>query len=204
MRRALVGLALVAASCGSSADSRPVVAPLPDARVVELQTSLTELLERLDVVNARLERLEESVAEGAPARPAVAEAATSTQPDLADRYRQAIVLFTRSRFPESRAAFQQIFDSEPTSDLADNALFWIGETYFSAKDYASASRYYRRVVDEFGDQNKAPDALFKLALTFEKTGDLVLARKTLEEVISRYPYSTSSRAAKSELNRIKY
>ena len=93
---------------------------------------------------------------------------------------------------------------DPTSDLADNTLFWIGETHYSAQDYAAASRYYRRVVDEFGGQNKAPDALFKLALTFEKTGDLVLARKTLEEVMSRYPYSTPARAAKSELNRIKY
>jgi len=208
MRRALVGLALVAASCGSTSDPKPLPAPPADARIVELQTSMTELLERLDVLNARLERLEqaqESDDSGRAGRPTAAGGTPALRSaELADRYRSAIVLFNRGRFAEARAAFQQIFDTDRTSDLADNALFWIGETHYSAQDYGAASRYYRRVVDEFGDQNKAPDALFKLALTFEKTGDLILARKTLEEVISRYPYSTPARAAKSELNRIKY
>lgn len=208
MRRALVGLALVAASCGSTSDPKPLPAPPADARIVELQTSMTELLERLDVMNARLERLEqaqESDDSGRAGRPTAAGGTPALRgAELADRYRSAIVLFNRGRYADARTAFQLVFDSDPTSDLADNALFWIGETHYSAQNYGAASRYYRRVVDEFGDQNKAPDALFKLALTFEKTGDLILARKTLEEVISRYPYSTPARAAKSELNRIKY
>lgn len=211
MRRALVGLALVAASCGSTSDPKPAAAPPSDARLTELQTSMTELLERLDVLNARLEKLEQVQESGGQAPPPVRKGEApvlQSKPvagaDLADRYRQAIVLFSRARYADARTAFQQIFDADPASDLADNALFWIGETYYSAQDYGAAARYYRRVVDEFGDQNKAPDALFKLALTFEKTGDLILARKTLEEVTSRYPYSTPARAAKSELNRIKY
>jgi tol-pal system protein YbgF len=211
MRRALVGLALVAASCGSSSDPKPLPAPPADARLTELQASLTELLERLDVMNARLERLEQAQESGGQAPPPVRtgeapvlQSNPVSGANLAGRYRQAIILYTRGRYADARTAFQHIFDADPTSDLADNALFWIGETHYSAQDYAAASRYYRRVVDEFGDQNKAPDALFKLALTFEKTGDLILARKTLEEVISRYPYSTPARVAKSELNRIKY
>jgi tol-pal system protein YbgF len=213
MRRALVVLAMVAASCGSSDDPRPVPAPVADGNVAELQTSMTELLERLDVMNARLEKLEHAQESGGQALPSVrtgeapvrsGEAPVLQSAALAERYRHAIILYTRSRHAEARAAFQQIFDADRTSDLADNALFWIGETYYASKEYTTAARYYRRVVDEFGDQNKAPDAHFKLALTFEKSGDLILARKTLEEVISRYPYSTPARAAKSELNRIKY
>jgi TolA-binding protein len=65
-------------------------------------------------------------------------------------------------------------------------------------------KFYRRVTTEFGDANKAPDALFKSALTFEKTGDLGMARNTLDEVIRRYPYSSSAASAKLELKRIKY
>ena len=65
-------------------------------------------------------------------------------------------------------------------------------------------RYYRRVTTEFGDQNKAPDALLKTALAIERTGDLALARKTLQEVIDRYPYSTPAASAKQELKRIKF
>ena len=204
MKQLAIGLVLIAAACGSNDSPKPAAAPLPDARISELQTSLTELLERLDVINARLERLESGAPppSAAPQTRAV-EGAGSPQ-KLMEIYRGGIIAYGRSRYPEARTAFQQVFDADPTSDLADNALFWIGETYFAANDLINASRFYQRVLEEYGDQNKAPDALYKLALTHVKSGDLVLARKTLQQVIDRYPYSTSANAAKSELNRIKY
>jgi TolA-binding protein len=65
-------------------------------------------------------------------------------------------------------------------------------------------RYYARVINEFSDQNKAPDAMFKTALAQAKTGDLALARRTLQQVIEKYPYSSTASSAKAELQRIKY
>ena len=220
---AVLVLALGCASSGSDA-----AAPSPaDARVAELQTSMTELLERLDVVNQRLARLEESQEEevepvvalkpapqpqpqpqrAVSAAPRTAQAPPSSAlrgADLAEQYRSAIVLYGARRVVEARAAFQKVFDSDPSSELADNALFWMGETYFSAGDYPNAISFYQRVSQQYGDQNKAPDAVYKLALSYVKTGDLALARQTLQEVISRYPYSTPAASAKAELERIKY
>ena len=65
-------------------------------------------------------------------------------------------------------------------------------------------RYYERVTNEYADQNKAPDAMFKTGIAFEKIGDLGMARRSFEECIRKYPYSTSAAAAKGELKRIKY
>ena len=65
-------------------------------------------------------------------------------------------------------------------------------------------KYYKRVTVEFAEQNKAPDALFKIALSFEKTSDLGMAKQTLEEVIRRYPYSSAAASSKLEPKRIKY
>ena len=123
---------------------------------------------------------------------------------IAGDYRNAIVLFGQGRLADARRAFQEVYEADQQGDLADNALFWIGETYFAARDYQAAMRYYRRVTTEFADQNKAPDAMFKTALSLERTGDVALARKTLEEVITRYPYSTPAASAKHELTRLKY
>jgi tol-pal system protein YbgF len=204
------------------------VAPANDARVVELQTSMTEMLERIDVLNARIAKLES----GAPAAtvaavtpqpqsqpaprmvevtvpmPAAAPAASPSSPlrsaQLADAYRNALMLYGKNKLADARAAFQQVFDSDPSGDLADNALYWIGETWFAAGDYSAATRYYGRVIKEYGEQNKAPDAMFKTGIAFEKTGDLAMARKTFQEVLSRYPYSTPAASAKLELQRIKY
>ena len=123
---------------------------------------------------------------------------------IADNYRRGVGLYASGRTTDSRKIFQDVFDADPTGDLADNALFWIGETYFAAGDYPAAMRYYKRVTSEFGDQNKAPDALFKIAFAYEKIGDLALARSSFEEVIRKYPYSTPAASAKQELKRIQY
>ena len=226
MKRLAVAAVLVLTGCASGQDAATAPAPAPaDVRLAEMQKAMTELLERLDVMNARLTKLEERPAAPAVATPAPSPvpqprtAAAQPQPqpqaapsasralagaEIADRYRSAIVLYGQSRYAESRAAFQAVLEADAGGELADNALFWIGETYFAASDWANALTYYRRVANDYADQNKAPDALYKLGLTQVKTGDLILARQTLQEVISRYPYSAPASAAKAELNRIKY
>ena len=230
MRIAAAALALVAlAGCATkdAAGPRPPslvppadtsVAPTPDARIDELQTAMTELLERIDVLNARIAKMEAgSVAAAAPAALPTAEAAVATPlpvkpkppaplraAGLADDYRNALMLYGKSRWADARTAFQHVFDADPAGDLADNALFWIGETYYAAGDYADAMKFYDRVTKEFGETNKAPDAMFKTGLAYEKSGDLAMARRSLEECIRRYPYSTAAASAKLELKRIKY
>jgi tol-pal system protein YbgF len=227
MKKLVVAAAILAAACAST--QTPDTAPPPqaaaDPRIDELQTSLTELLERIDVLNDRIARLEESGAAGSqptepvaeqPRRAESAPLHQTVQPQpqpqqralvgakLADDYRKAIMSYGRGSYAEARQAFQAVYDSDPAGDLADNALYWIGETYFAARDYNNAMRFYGRVTSDYADQNKAPDALYKTALVLEKTGDLALARKTLQQVIERYPYSTSAASAKQELQRIKY
>jgi tol-pal system protein YbgF len=236
---AVAAVLLLTFGCTSAGDApEPVTVPqaAPDPRIGELQTAMTELLERLDVMNSRLARLEETgptvsapaVQAAAPVQQPVREtprqtdaetpAAVAETPEapaqpvqralvgakLAEDYRQAIMLFGRGRHADARRAFQQVFDSEPAGDLADNALFWIGETYYAAGDYTNAVRHYSRVVNDFSDQNKAPDALFKIALAQARTGDLALARRTLQQVIEKYPYSSTASSAKAELQRIRF
>jgi len=135
-----------------------------DARLAEMQTSMTELLERIDVLNARIARLE-SASQGEPRTaaqehvppavepPPVQRVVTETVPAtaaapvplhtaspsrgplqsaaIADNYRAALILFGKGRMAESRTALQQVFDADPSGDLADNALSWIGETYYA-------------------------------------------------------------------------
>jgi tol-pal system protein YbgF len=219
------------------ADVAPAASnPATDAHLAEMQTSMTELLERIDVLNARIAKLESAEGETRVAQPQARAIEPAPAPALrtveapalapvpnptpvrarapvsgplhaaavADSYRDALILFGKGRMPDARAALQQIFDAEPSGELADNALYWIGETYYASGDYSSAMRAYERVVREYPEQNKASDAMFKIGLTHEKTGDIGMARKTFEELIRRYPYSTASSSAKLELKRVKY
>ena len=243
----LVALFLFAA-CGSTAavtDQDEITspaagsAPAPvvsatDPRVSELQVVVAELLDRIEVLNARVAKLESGapqpqirVAEETPvqaqppAAPAAAPSRPATQPArstraargvtppsagaaLAESYRGALELYGKGHIDEARNQFQAVFDADPAGDLADNALYWIGETYFSTGKYNEAIKVYARVIGDYGDQNKAPDAMLKTGLAQAKLGDLTLARQTFEQLIAKYPYSTPAAAAKYELKRIKY
>jgi tol-pal system protein YbgF len=232
-----LAIALLAAACASApAEPEPMAVPpmvasaAPDPRtgesMAEMQTQLTELLERIDVLNQRIAQLEEVRLEPSPGpqpqtprrQPAAAEPVSAapapvenapTQSalvgaQLAESYRQAIMLFGRGRHADARRAFEGVYEANTSGDLADNALFWIGETYFAANDYTNAVRYYQRVVNDYSSENKAPDSLFKIAMAQERTGDLALARRTLQQVIERFPYSSPASSAKAELERIKF
>lgn len=243
MKKQLAASAVVLLTLACASDDGgpepPMVVPqavAPDPRIGEMQTAMTELLERIDVLNDRIGRLEEgasapemaearvvevpvtrSPAASAPApamRPVPVPASSSAEAvpvqralvgaKIADDYRQAIILFGRGRHSDARRAFEGVYEADSAGDLADNALFWIGETYFAAGDFTNAMRFYNRVVNEYSEQNKAPDAMFKIALAYERTGDLALARKTLQQVIERYPYSSTASSAKAELQRIRF
>jgi tol-pal system protein YbgF len=240
---AVLAVLMLSAACTSTMDDggpEPVTTPqvVTDPALTQsvsaMQTQLTELLERMDVMNSRLSQVESGavavpaavaaapVSVPTPARAqSVPQAATPQTPDtrhqspsdeppqravvgaaLAESYRQAIILFGRGKHSEARRGFEAVFEADSGGDLADNALFWIGETYFAAGDLNNAVRYYTRVVNEYADQNKAPDAMFKTALAQAKTGDLALARRTLQQVIERYPYSSTASSAKAELQRM--
>lgn len=233
MKRAAAAL-LLAVSCTTADVPAPVpVSPTAarDPRFDELQVALTELLERVDVLNARLEQLEDTrergVAPAASTPSATSDAAPSPAPagaataaatgaareepqrallgaDLADAYRAAIESYARGRHAEARAAFLRVFEGDPNGDLADNALYWIGECHAAEGALNEAMRYYARVVAEYPDQNKAPDALLKQGLAIAKTGDLALARRTLRQVRERYPFSSAAATADRELERIRF
>jgi len=234
MKKLAVVILLFASACGTSQAARemaddvptpPPPGPSVDQRLTDMQTAMTEMLERLDVMSDRIARLEqaEPVVAGEappPVPPVVATAPANTTPaatpaepkvsraivgaQIADNYRAALMLYGRGKLAESRKGFQQVFDSDPSGELADNALYWIGETFFAAHDYTNAIKFFRRVTNDYGDQNKAPDAAFKTGMALEKSGDLQLAKQAFDECIKRYPYSTPAASAKQELERIKF
>ncbi|MGA7617611.1 MAG: tol-pal system protein YbgF [Thermoanaerobaculia bacterium] len=217
---------LLAATVLGCSTTAPPAEPRPEAvepavtdpRIDEMEGVISELLDRIDVLNARLQKLENEVSQQ-PSTPVVAVSAppaTGVAPrpskkvrhlsgaELAAAYQDALAAFGKGSLAEAREKFQAVFDADPDGDLADNALYWIGETHYSEGHYDDAMKYYRRVIDDYSDQNKAPDAMLKMGLAYEKTGDLGMAGRTFRDLIQRYPYSTPASAARREVNRIKY
>ena len=57
----------------------------------------------------------------------------------------------------------------------------------------------RKLLAEWPDSPKAPDAMLSIASAQETMGDRKSAQKTLEELIAKYPASSSAASAKQRL-----
>jgi tol-pal system protein YbgF len=84
----------------------------------------------------------------------------------------------------------------PRTRLSDNAQYWIGEVYYEQKQFSVAVDEFRKVIDEYPDQDKVPAAYYKLALSFRALRDPATARRYLDLLIERYPDSGEAQLAK--------
>ena len=70
--------------------------------------------------------------------------------------------------------FREVVTNYPNGDLASNAQFWIGESYYTKGDLESAVTAYRKVLADWPDSRKAPDAMVKLGFSLsdlKRTGE---------------------------------
>lgn len=111
--------------------------------------------------------------------------------------------FRRGDFSAAVRAFDTFLVDFPGSQLAANAQYWIGISYFNLKDYPKSRAAQEVVLRRYPDSPKAPDALLAIASVQQETGDLGSARNTLADVISRYPSSEAATKARTRLAQLR-
>ena len=115
----------------------------------------------------------------------------------------ALLQPSQRRYKEAIAAFKAFLEKYPTSELADNALYWLGETYYVTEDNKSALAAFDRLLKEFPQSDKAPGALLKKGYILDAMGRKPEARKVLQQLVSEYPDASVSRMAKARLKKLK-
>jgi tol-pal system protein YbgF len=117
-------------------------------------------------------------------------------------YVQAFEALKSSNYAVAITGFKQYLASYPTSDLADNAQYWLGEAYYVTRDYDNAEGAFRAVGERWPNSRKAPDALVKLGFTQFELKQFPQARSTLTLVTQRYPDSEAAHLAADRLKRL--
>jgi tol-pal system protein YbgF len=105
-------------------------------------------------------------------------------------------------YPKAIQSFQGFLAAYPSSPLASNAQYWLGEAYYVTRDYDAAMAAFRKVTTDWPDSRKAPDALVKVGFTQAALGRAGDARTTLEEVTRRYPGTEAASLATDRLKRM--
>lgn len=95
--------------------------------------------------------------------------------------------------------FKDFLKRYPKSNLADNAQYWIGESYYALREFDRAILEFDAVRRKYPQGEKIPAALLKQGYSFAELGEKVNARLILQEVIEKYPQSPEAMRAKQKL-----
>jgi tol-pal system protein YbgF len=165
----------------------------------ELETARKRQQDFYIDLDTRLRKLEpqagaaETAAE-AP-KPAVDPAAESRD------YEVAINLLRTSKFKDAGAAFAAFLEKYPDSSLAPNAQFWLGSAWYAQRDCKKAIEAHSYVTSKWPDSAKAPDSLLSIATCQQELGNPSGARRTLENLVAKYPGAPAAETAKLRLKK---
>jgi tol-pal system protein YbgF len=111
-------------------------------------------------------------------------------------YKVAFNLIRAKRYPEAINALEAFIARYPQADLAGNAHYWLGEVYVVKRQTETAIRQFERVMHDYPEHRKVPDALYKAALAWHKLGNTTKGDRLLDQVIRQYPDSSAARLAR--------
>jgi tol-pal system protein YbgF len=122
----------------------------------------------------------------------------AAQPGEADAYRAAYALVRSQQFDQAVTAFNEFLESYPAGKFAPNAHYWLGELYLviTPPDPELARQSFMLLVDQYPDNAKVPDALYKLGRVQFMKGNRDRSREFLDRVISEHGDTSAARLAR--------
>lgn len=175
----------------------------------------TQLLsDRLEDTGRRISNLPSKLRFVGPPAPAPADTTTKNAtdssriaapptPDESQQiYDAAYQDLVKGKYDLARQGLQQYLQIEPEGALADNAHYWIGESYYSQKNYELSIKEFSAVLEKFPDGEKVPSAMLKLAYSQIASGKSAEGKKNLQALIKRFPQSNEANLAKSRLQEL--
>jgi tol-pal system protein YbgF len=137
-----------------------------------------------------------------PASTTAAPAVVAAAPSVTDLYNQARIDYTQGRYPLAISGFKEVLELDSRGDLADNAHYWMGESYLAQRQYDPAIQEFDRIIRDYPESNKRPDAYLKKAMTLEEMGRRSEANLMYELVIEQFPKTNQERVARRRLEEL--
>ena len=195
----------------SSADIRAELEQLRD-QIERLQANLEATNQRLEALSNELAAARERATApsptgmgaapeaGTPSGAAAVPAAGGTAPsEPAQLYTSAYEDYLRGNFDLALQGFAEYQRRFPDTDLADNALYWIGECHYSKRQFVEAIQSFTQLLNTYKTSDKAAGALLKKGLAHLESGDRSQAVINLQYVLYEHPGSKEADLARQKL-----
>ena len=115
-------------------------------------------------------------------------------------YQEAFNMFKIGRFKGAVSKFKSFIENYPESNLVPSAHYWIGNSYYAMRDFKRAIFVQQELIKGFPESAKVPDAMLNIASSQKEINFKTEAKKTLTDLIERYPTSDAAEKAKKRLD----
>lgn len=131
-------------------------------------------------------------------------AVQSPPPDLDtaspdELYRSSYEDYMRGNYDLAAQGFKEYLRRWGQTDLADNALYWVGECYDAQDRSQEALDTFSQVLDQYPASDKAAAAQLKKGLIYLKQGDQGQGVLHLQYVVYEHPGSKEADLAREKL-----
>lgn len=118
-------------------------------------------------------------------------------------FEAALGVFRKGDFAAAQNVFIEFLGRYTASGYRPSALFWLGNAQYATKNYKDAQANFKALVAQAPDHLRAPEAMLAIANCQLEMKDVRGARKTLDELMSKYAGTEAAAAAKERLARMK-
>ncbi len=109
-----------------------------------------------------------------------------------EQYEFAYGLLTKSQYVQAEAAFKAFLEQNGDHELAANAQYWLGETYYARQMWADALGAFLSGYEKYGKGPKGPDSLLKMGLTLASMDEKEQACLAFNELLDVYPDASTN------------
>ena len=112
--------------------------------------------------------------------------------DAKTRYQYAFAYLRKREFQKAELALKEFLSTHPDDTLVPNAMYWLGETYYTRGKYEDAAEIFISGYEQHSKSSKTPDNLLKLGLSLLKLGRRGDACIAFAQLLSEFPNSSKS------------
>jgi TolA-binding protein len=160
----------------------------------DLATRVMSLAEQLEAVSRQLQMRNKPAAKATPQRQPVQ--------DLSRLYERALSAYYDRQYVTSQDLFEQVLNSAPGGEWADNAQYWIGECEYGKKNYEAALDAFHKVF-QYEKTEKDDDAQFMLGQCYFNMGSHDNALVEFNRLKIDYPKSEYLGRAEAHIRKIR-
>ncbi|HEX9636902.1 MAG TPA: tol-pal system protein YbgF [Acidobacteriota bacterium] len=132
--------------------------------------------------------------------PAGDDSDDSRKPD--EIYSAAYSEYQRGNYASAMREFRILLNRYPQADLAEYALYWLGESLFALQRYPEAVAEFDRVLQRFPHGDRAPAAFLRKGLAYVEMNQIAQGVVQLQRLIEEFPRTREAEIARAQLENL--